>query len=149
MFRGQSDGSPISSRRDILLRSHVTLSFVVEAGQESGMRRWCWRCSVSSSSSWHGDVCVTCRSRLMSIFERLANQRIWPLFVKELRQIGRNRRLGVSLIIPPTLTIIFFGFALNPEFTNLRLGVVDSSRTAVSRELVSAFVESRAFDITA
>jgi drug efflux transport system permease protein len=85
----------------------------------------------------------------MSIFERLANQRIWPLFVKELRQIGRNRRLVISLIIPPTIQIIIFGFALNPEVTNLRLGVVDSSRTAFSRELVSAFVESRAFDITA
>jgi len=85
----------------------------------------------------------------MSIIERLANHRLWPLFVKELRQIGRNRRLVISLIIPPTIQIIIFGFALNPEVTNLRLGVVDSSRTAVSRELVSAFVESRAFDITA
>ncbi len=85
----------------------------------------------------------------MSIIERLANHRLWPLFVKELRQIGRNRRLVISLIIPPTIQIIIFGFALNPEVTNLRLGVVDSSRSAFSRELVSAFVESRAFDITA
>jgi ABC-2 type transport system permease protein len=84
----------------------------------------------------------------MSLFERIANQRVWPLFVKELRQIGRNRRLVISLIIPPTIQIIIFGFALNPEVTNLRLGVVDSSRSAFSRELVSAFVESRAFDIT-
>src|SRR4029077_12120419 len=84
----------------------------------------------------------------MSIFERLANQRLWPLFVKELRQIARNRRLVISLIIPPTIQIIIFGVALNPEVTNLRLGVVDSSRTAFSRELVSAFVESRAFAIT-
>jgi ABC-2 type transport system permease protein len=59
----------------------------------------------------------------MSIFERLANQRLWPLFIKELRQIGRNRRLVISLIIPPTIQIIIFGFALNPEVTNLRLGV--------------------------
>jgi ABC-2 type transport system permease protein len=55
----------------------------------------------------------------------------------------------ISLIIPPTIQIIIFGFALNPEVTNLRLGVVDYSRGAYSRELVSAFVESRAFDITA
>ncbi len=35
----------------------------------------------------------------------------------------------------------------NPEVTNLRLGVVDESRTAASREVVSAFVESRSFRV--
>ncbi|OLE97760.1 MAG: hypothetical protein AUG75_04350 [Cyanobacteria bacterium 13_1_20CM_4_61_6] len=52
------------------------------------------------------------------------------------------------LVIPPTLNIMLFGFALNPEVKNLRLGVVDESRTIESRELVSAFVESRSFAVT-
>src|SRR5215472_10179022 len=43
--------------------------------------------------------------------------------------------------------IIIFGFALNPEVTGLRLGVVDLSRSAESRELVSALDESRAFTL--
>ncbi len=34
---------------------------------------------------------------------------------------------------------------MNPEVKDLRLGVVDESRTAESRALVSAFVESRSF----
>jgi len=42
---------------------------------------------------------------------------------------------------------VIFGFALNPEVTNLRLGVVDESRTAASREVISAFVESRSFRV--
>ncbi len=67
------------------------------------------------------------------------------LFYKELRQIGRNRRLIVMLIIPPTLQIVLFGFALNPAVTNLKLGVLDESHSAESRELVSAMVESRSF----
>ena len=70
------------------------------------------------------------------------------LFIKELRQIGRNRRLIVMLIVPPTLNIVLFGFALNSEVTNLRLGVVDESRSAESRELVSAMTESLAFRVS-
>src|SRR5689334_6113004 len=53
------------------------------------------------------------------------------------------------LIIPPTLNIILFGLALNPNFENLRLGVVDYSRTPESRELVSAFTEGLVFRIDA
>ncbi|MEA2175287.1 MAG: drug efflux transport system permease protein [Blastocatellia bacterium] len=83
------------------------------------------------------------------ILEKIFGRRLWPLFVKELRQIKRNRRLVVSLIIPPTVQLILFGFALNPEVKNLRLGVVDESRTGESRELVSAFVESRSFEVKA
>lgn len=49
------------------------------------------------------------------------------------------------LVIPPTLNIILFGLALNPTFENLRLGVVDDSRTPESRELVSAFTEGLVF----
>src|SRR5262245_54171753 len=71
--------------------------------------------------------------------------RIWTLFLKELRQIKADKKLVVSLILPPTLQLVIFGFALNPEVTNLRLGVVDESRTAASREVISAFVESRSF----
>ncbi|HVG38947.1 MAG TPA: ABC transporter permease, partial [Pyrinomonadaceae bacterium] len=80
--------------------------------------------------------------------DKLLGPRLWPLFLKELRQIKRNRRLVVSLIIPPTVQLLLFGFALNPEVKNLRLGVVDESRTPESRELVSAFVESLSFEVT-
>ena len=34
---------------------------------------------------------------------------------------------------------------MNPEVTDLRLGIVDESRTAESRELISAFAESKSF----
>jgi len=51
------------------------------------------------------------------------------------------------LVIPPTLQLVLFGFALNPEVKNLRLGVVDQSKTAESRELVSAFTSSLSFQV--
>src|SRR5213079_862525 len=78
---------------------------------------------------------------------RLLNLRLWSLFVKEFHQIRRNRRLVVLLIIPPTLNIILFGLALNPTFENLRLGVVDYSRSTESRELISAFEAGLVFKI--
>lgn len=85
---------------------------------------------------------------MRSFINKIRSWRIWSLFLKELRQIKADKKLVVSLILPPTLQLIVFGFALNPEVTNLRLGVVDESRTAESRQVVSAFVESRSFRIT-
>ncbi len=85
---------------------------------------------------------------IRSLLDSILMFRLWPLMLKELRQIRRNRRLVISLIIPPTLQILIFGFALNPEVTNLRMGIVDISRSAESRELISAFGESRAFQVS-
>jgi ABC-2 type transport system permease protein len=71
--------------------------------------------------------------------------RLWALALKELRQIRRDRRLTISLIVPPVLQILLFGFALDADVRDLRLGVVDESRTAESRELISAITENRTF----
>ena len=79
------------------------------------------------------------------MLEKILNWRFWPLFVKELNELRRNRRLVGMMLVPPTLNLVLLGFAMNPEVTNLRLGVVDESRSAESRELISAFSESRSF----
>ena len=83
----------------------------------------------------------------MRLLRLLTNNRFWPLFMKELRQIKRNRKLVVMLIMPPTVNLVLLGFAMNSEVKNIKLGVVDYSRTTESRELVSAFVESGSFQI--
>jgi drug efflux transport system permease protein len=82
-----------------------------------------------------------------AVLKKIMNLRIWSLFMKELHQIRRNRRLVIMLIIPPTLNIVLFGIALNPNFENLRLGIVDYSGTPESRDLISAFTESLVFRI--
>ena len=51
--------------------------------------------------------------------------RFWALALKELRQIRRDRRLTISLIVPPTLQILLFGFALDSNVRNLQLGVIE------------------------
>ncbi len=83
----------------------------------------------------------------MRLLGLLTNNRFWPLFMKELRQIKRNRKLVVMLVMPPTVNLVLLGFAMNSEVKNVQLGVVDYSRTAASRGLVSAFAESGSFRV--
>jgi len=66
---------------------------------------------------------------------------------KEFQQLRRNRRLLVMVSVPPTVVLVVFGFALNPEVKNLRTGVVDYSRTPQSRSLLSAITANEAFRV--
>jgi len=86
---------------------------------------------------------------MRNVLSHLVNGRWLALIRKEFNQIKRNRRLVVMLIIPPTLNIVLFGYALNPSVSDLELGIVDESRTAQSRELISALTESGSFRISA
>jgi len=81
----------------------------------------------------------------MKKIRALFGYRMRALILKEFRQILRDRRLAMSLVLPPTLQLLLFGFALNATVSNLRLGVVDDSRTPESRELVSIMTESKSF----
>lgn len=72
-------------------------------------------------------------------------QRLRALIVKEFRHIRRDRRLVISLVVPPVLQLTLFGFALSATVTELRLGVVDESQTPESRELIATLTESRSF----
>jgi ABC-2 type transport system permease protein len=71
--------------------------------------------------------------------------RIRALIAKEFAQIRGDRRLIMSLIVPPVLQLTLFGFALSASVSDLRLGVVDESRTPESRELIANMTESRSF----
>lgn len=79
------------------------------------------------------------------MLDKLLNWRFWPLFFKELNELRRNRRMIAMMLLPPTLNLVLLGFAMNPEVTDLRLGIIDESRSAESRELISAFAESKSF----
>src|SRR6202162_292593 len=81
----------------------------------------------------------------MNHLRKFLGYRMRALILKEFRQILRDRRLAISLILPPTLQLLLFGFALNATVTNLRLGVVDDSRTPESRELAAIMTGSKSF----
>jgi len=79
------------------------------------------------------------------LMQRMFNYRVAALIRKEFGQIRRDRRIALSLVLPPVLQLVLFGFVLNSKVQNLRLGVIDESRTPESRELIAALSESRSF----
>ncbi|HEY9682814.1 MAG TPA: ABC transporter permease [Oculatellaceae cyanobacterium] len=82
-----------------------------------------------------------------SFITRFRHSRFFALMQKEIAQILRDKQLIVFLILPATVELTLFGFALSPEVNNLRIAVADLSSTPVSRALVSAIVENHVFDV--
>jgi len=73
------------------------------------------------------------------------SHRLRALLQKEFAQIRRDRRLAMSLILPPTLQLLLFSLVLNATVSNLKLGIIDDSRTPESRNLTSTLTESKSF----
>jgi ABC-2 type transport system permease protein len=82
---------------------------------------------------------------MKNLIKRIINSRFWTLAIKEINQILRTRETLVLLIIPPTLQLLIYGFALNPDVHYLKLGIVDYANTYESRELISALTENHVF----
>lgn len=78
-------------------------------------------------------------------FQNVVNPRMGALVRKEFNQIRRDRRLMLSLIVPPILQLTLFGFALSAAVSNVRLGVVDESKSPESRDLIATLTESESF----
>ncbi len=68
---------------------------------------------------------------------------------KEFRQIARDRRSLLVLLFVPGFFLLMYGYALNFDVQHIRLAVEDGDRSRLSRDLVSAFVNSGYFDLTA
>jgi len=77
-----------------------------------------------------------------------ALRRYFALAVKETLQFKRNRVLLIQLMLPPTVVLIIFGYALNPRVRELRVGVVDESFTTESRSFVDSLAQNVNFDVT-
>lgn len=87
------------------------------------------------------------KPNLENLFNSLLGSRFWALFKKEFAQIFRNRQLVIQLLVPPTVFLIVFGFALSPDFQNLKVGITDYSNSRASREFVEIFDQTEAFTI--
>jgi ABC-2 type transport system permease protein len=68
---------------------------------------------------------------------------------KEFRQIARDRRSLLVLLFVPAFFLLLYGYALNFDVQHIALAVHDSDRSAASRRVVSAFVNSGYFDLVA
>src|SRR3984893_4727593 len=68
---------------------------------------------------------------------------------KEFWQISRDRRSLLVLLFLPAFSLLFYGYALNFDVQHIQLAVEDNDRTTASRRLVSSFINSGYFDLTA
>ncbi|MBW4635547.1 MAG: ABC transporter permease [Iphinoe sp. HA4291-MV1] len=82
-----------------------------------------------------------------NLIDTILGSRFWALFQKEFAQIFRNRQLVIQLLVPPTVFLILFGFALNPEVQDLKVGITDYSNSSASREFVEILKQTDAFVI--
>jgi ABC-2 type transport system permease protein len=72
-------------------------------------------------------------------------RRILATTVKELLQLKRDWRTALALLGMPIVLLMIYGYALSFDVTDIRLGVVDQSRTQDSRRVVEAFLKSGYF----
>jgi ABC-2 type transport system permease protein len=76
-------------------------------------------------------------------------ERIFAIIRKELSQLFRNRRSRLFLFVPPMFQLIIFGYAVNLDVDNLRMGWMDMDQTPQSHDLLASFQGSGRFLLTA
>jgi len=81
----------------------------------------------------------------MNFINHLLETPLIALILKEINQILRNKQLMFLLLFPPTVQLLVFGFALNPDVQYIKLGIIDYANTYQSRELIAAFTENDLF----
>ena len=74
--------------------------------------------------------------------------RIWQIITKEFLQILRDPRARFSLIAPPIIQMLIFGYAASFEVRHVTTAILDLDHSQESRELVSRFWASDYFDIS-
>jgi ABC-2 type transport system permease protein len=74
-------------------------------------------------------------------------RRYLALLAKEVQQLRRNRVLVIQLMLPPTIVLVIFGYALNPKVRDLRMGVVDESFTVESRNFIDSLSKNVNFKV--
>jgi ABC-2 type transport system permease protein len=73
--------------------------------------------------------------------------RVRYLFVKELTQVFRDKRMRMTLVIPPLFQLIVFGYAANLDVKHIRTAIRDLDQSVESRDLIGRFGSSEYFDI--
>jgi ABC-2 type transport system permease protein len=63
-------------------------------------------------------------------------QQVFAVMLKEIRQMARDRMTLAMMIGIPTLQLLLFGYAINPDVRNLPAAVADMADTGGSRALV-------------
>ena len=74
--------------------------------------------------------------------------RIRELVRKEFIQLFSDRRNRALMLVFPFIQMFIFGYVVNYDISNIRVAVMDYSKTQESRKLVDNFTGSNIFHIT-
>lgn len=75
------------------------------------------------------------------------NSRILPIVRKEFIHIFRDPRSLTIILLMPVIMLIVFGYAFNSDLNDIKLGVLDYSRSQASRHLIDKFVCTEYFTL--
>ncbi len=76
-------------------------------------------------------------------------RKTWAIALKELRQTLRDPLSLLMLLGLPAFMLLLYGYAMNFDVKHARLAVQDLDVSRQSRDLVAAFVNTAAFDLSA
>jgi ABC-2 type transport system permease protein len=76
-------------------------------------------------------------------------QRILAVFLKEVRQLRRDRLTFGMIVGIPVIQLMMFGYAINMDVRHIPAGVADMTSTAASREAVMNMAQTQVIDIVA
>ena len=83
----------------------------------------------------------------MSLITRLRRSRFWPMLWKEFIQMRRDRLTFGMMTVLPAVQLLLFGYAIQTDVRHLPTVVLDESRTADSRRLITVIGNTGNFDI--
>lgn len=72
-------------------------------------------------------------------------KRLFTIVKKEFIHIKRDKPSLVIALVMPVMMLLLFGYAANTDVNNVDLMIYDGSKTAESRQLVNAFINSYYF----
>lgn len=97
---------------------------------------------ASPSTKWEAVAGVTPAGQ-----PRPRSSRTWAIMQKEMRQILRDRRSLVTLLLMPAVIMVLYGYGLSLDLRRLPLWILDSSRSSQSRDFASQFSHCVEFDL--
>lgn len=74
--------------------------------------------------------------------------RLWALCLKEIRQILRDPSSGIIAFVLPMLLLLIFGYGINLDVDQLRLGLCDEDGGPVATEFTAQLTGSPYFEIS-
>jgi len=75
-------------------------------------------------------------------------ERILSVARKEVIQLRRDRRTLPLVLLAPVVQLLLFGYAATQDVRNVRLAVVDQSRSPVSREIIRSLAATVTFRVS-